>query len=93
MPSRFDIVNKSGNNPASAIGGKRIPDQMTPKQKFESGLEKLDRIYDTPEFQRKANQFIRDSSTIPEKELNQPMSTISKCPVIPALIVPKEKYK
>jgi hypothetical protein len=91
MPSRFDIAKKSSNNSASTIGGKSIPNQIILKQKFESDSEELDRTYDSPEFQEQARQFIKDTSTITEKKLDQAMSTISKCLIIPALIIPKEE--
>ncbi|HOX30463.1 MAG TPA: hypothetical protein P5080_04700 [Candidatus Paceibacterota bacterium] len=88
--SRIDFAQKSANISASTIGGKRIPNQVIPKKEFESGLEEVDRIYNSPEFQEQTRQFIRDSSTIPENEFDQPMSTISSCPIMLASIVPKE---
>jgi hypothetical protein len=41
------------------------------------------------EFQKQAREFIRISSTIPADELDQPLSTISGCPIMLSSIIPK----
>ena len=42
------------------------------KETFEETIKKLDAEYNNPEYQRKAREFIRLSSTIPPEELDGP---------------------
>lgn len=57
---------------------------------FRELLERVDRRSESAEFQKQAREFIRISSTIPEDELDRPMSTISSCPIMLSSVIPKE---
>ena len=56
---------------------------------FSDLLDQVDRMSESREFQKQAREFIRIYGTIPEDELDQPLSTISDCPIMLSSVIPK----